>query len=272
MITASRLPATQRMERMSMTMQVEGERHEWIVKLQDPDKNVRLKAVLALGESADTSTLDALLARLGTEPDFFVGDNLIWAIVRMGDAAVLPVIALLGDPSAEVRFRAAHTLSKLADARAVDGLLTALDDADVSVGQKAIYALGRIADPSALPGLVAKLGGGSRENRATLQDALAAFGDAAVQPLTAMLKSADANVRVDVTEILGSIGGSAVSDGLATALSDVDWQVRFAAVNALRGVVDPAVRPALVGASRDEHPHVRVLAMRLLEESPQGGG
>lgn len=65
----------------------------WLTELHNLDKNVRLRAVMALGQAADVATLPALLDHLRVEPDFFVRDNLSWAIARCGDGAVMPLIA-----------------------------------------------------------------------------------------------------------------------------------------------------------------------------------
>ncbi len=237
-----------------------------ILDLQDLDKNKRLHAVMALGQTANVAALPALLARLGAEPDFFVRDNVSWALLRMGDAAVLPLIAMLDDTDHVVRYHAAHSLSKLADARAVEALIATLDDTDVHVVQKAIYALGSIRDARALSALTSRIGIGSRELQNALHDALVTFGATAVPHLLVMSEHADVAVRVAVTEILGAIGGSAVSSAFVAAMTDDAWEVRFAAVNAMRGMHDPIVAHALGIAAQDEHLHVRLLAKRVLQE------
>ena len=247
-------------------MHSENEVAAHIVDLQDVDKNKRLHAVMALGQMANVAALPALLARLSAEPDFFVRDNVSWALLRIGDAAVLPLIAMLDDTDHVVRYHAVHSLSKLADARAVEALIATLDDTDLHVAQKAIYALGRIRDARALPALTSRLGNGSREAKNALHDALVAFGATAVPHLVVMREHADIAVRVEVTEVLGAIGGSAVLSALAAAMTDAAWEVRFAALNAMRDMHDPIVDHALVIAGQDEHVHVRLLANRLLQE------
>jgi HEAT repeat protein/GNAT superfamily N-acetyltransferase len=237
-----------------------------IADLQHPDKNVRIEAALEIGKVADLSALPVLLTRLGAEPDFFVRENVTWAIVRMGDAAVLPLIALLGGDDESARFNAAHTLSKLADDRAVPALLALLDDVSPALVQKAVYALGRIGDVRALPPLVARVGVGTRELRSTVNEALEAFGERAVAALVGRLDDGDGAVRVELTEILGVIGGAEAARALAIALQDAAWEVRFAAVNALRHVHDAAATDALTVANSDAHPHVRMLAARIIAD------
>ncbi len=237
-----------------------------IADLQHPDKNVRIAAALEIGKCADATALPSLLERLGMELDFFVRENVTWAVVRIGDAAVMPLVTLLASDDEPTRFNATHALSKLADARAVPALLLQLDDASPGLVQKAVYALGRIGDARALPSLVARVGMGPNELRSTVNEALEAFGERAVPSLIARLADGDSAVRVEVTEILGVIGGTESSRALAIALQDSVWEVRFAAVNALRHATDSASVDALALATSDAHPHVRILATRMLAD------
>lgn len=239
------------------------ESEKLLADLTSLDKNVRMAAVMAIGESADATMLPALLDRLGAEPDFFVRDNVIWAIVRMGDAAVEPTIALLDDANAQVRFHAAHALSKLGDERAVDALLRALADTDASVVQKATYALGSIGDVRALPALVERVGTLRDEARNTLHDALTALGEPAVEALLPVFSDGTTGVRVAVVEVLGAIGGGAATRALASAMRDREWEVRFAALNALGAIHDAGAKRIIAVALEDPHPHVRYLASRL---------
>ena len=237
-----------------------------VAALEDLDKNVRIRAALAIGESADADALPALLARFGTEPDFFVRDQIVWSVVRMGASAVPAVIALLEHAESNVRYMATHTLSKFADARALPGLLTALDDSDPSVAQKAVYALGKVRDVQALPALVARIGTGTSAERTTLHDTIVAFGDDGVDYLVPLLTTSDIPVRVETIELLGALGGRATPVVVAHATSDAAWEVRFAAVNALSGVSAAPATAALRQAAGDAHPHVQLLATRLLRD------
>jgi HEAT repeat protein len=235
-----------------------------LADLVHPDKNVRIEAALELGKLADPAAIPALLARLGDEPDFFVRENVTWALVRMSSEAVLPLIDVLVHGDAAARFNAAHTLSKLADARAVPALLAACDAPDQSLAQKAVFALGRIGDLHAVPALVARLGAGSQEMRGAAATALESFGDAAVPALLEAFRAGDVAVRVDLTEILGAIGGEASSSALAGAMDDEAWEVRFAAVNAMRQSSSAQAVAALERAAADAHPTVRLVAARVL--------
>lgn len=59
-------------------------------------------------------------------------------------------IAMLDDEDPSKRWKAAESLGRFMDERAVDTLILALTDEDWRVRQKAAWALGKIGDPRAL--------------------------------------------------------------------------------------------------------------------------
>lgn len=64
-------------------------------------------------------------------------------LARLGDAAVAPVTALLGDPREQVRWEAAKTLSDMASPKAAPALVRALTDED-SFGVRWVAAEGLV--------------------------------------------------------------------------------------------------------------------------------
>ena len=62
-------------------------------------------------------------------------------------------IAMLEDPDPGRRWKAAESLARLGDMRAVDLLIHSLSDEDWRVRQKTAWALGYLGDPSAIPAL-----------------------------------------------------------------------------------------------------------------------
>ena len=59
-------------------------------------------------------------------------------------------IAMLDEEDPSRRWKAAESLGRLGDNRAVDPLILSLNDEDWRVRQKAAWALGKIGDPRAL--------------------------------------------------------------------------------------------------------------------------
>src|SRR5690349_20088578 len=107
-----------------------------IERIHHIDRNARSAAVMELGKLANADALAALLDVLGVEPDFYVREDISWALARIGDAAVLPLIDRLRDENPAIRHHAAHVLIKIGDRRAIEGLIEALQDSDATVVTK----------------------------------------------------------------------------------------------------------------------------------------
>lgn len=90
------------------------------------------------------------------------------------------------------------------------------------------------------------------------------FGDAAVDPLIALLMDEDADVRVHAATALGWVGGRDAVQPLLVALMDNDTQVRRYAARALCWVVDEGAVDGLIAALDDEDSYVRCYAARAL--------
>jgi HEAT repeat protein len=233
--------------------------------LQHPDHNVRNRAALALRTLGDAGAVDALIRALCTEPDPFVRETITSALVGVGDAALAPLIHLLGDASPAVRHHAAHTLSKIGDARAVDALVGTLQDHDVTVVSKAAFALGQIGDARAIPALVGLLGHESRELHSTLASVLERFGIPAVPQLLEALADGHWQAREQASYILGFIGSRDAVPALTKTLSDQHWQVRFASVHALGDLGGERSKQAVQSMHNDPDQRVRILASRMLK-------
>jgi HEAT repeat protein len=233
--------------------------------LQHADHNVRGRAALTLRTLGDVRAVDALIRALCTEPNPFVRENITAALVSVGDAALPPLIQLLGDASRAVRHNAAHALSKIGDARAVDALIDTLQDPDVMVISKAAFALGQIGDLRAIPALVRLLGHESRELQSTLASVLERFGLPAVPQLLETLEDQHWQAREHAAYILGFIGSRDTVPALTKALSDQHWQVRFASVHALGDLGGESAKQAVQSTHNDSDPRVRSLAPKVLK-------
>ena len=234
------------------------------------DKNVRIRAALELGAERRLDALPELIERLGCEPDFFVRENLTWAVVRMAEEALPSLLALLEHPDAAARLQAVHTLGKIADPRATEALLHVVNDPDDEVARRALFALGRVGSPQALTVLIAGLGHMDAERRNTLSTAIQGFGSAALAPLTSELQHEQAGVRAHAADILGLIGHTDAIPALARALRDSEWDVRFAALSALGNLPNAQAETAIREATNDPDNRIRAVAARLLEDRQIG--
>lgn len=98
--------------------------------LTDIDRDVRQAAALQLGTLAVPVTAPALVARLWSEPDFFVRDTISWAAARVADVAVPLLLDALASTEPASRVQSLHVLSKIADTSTLDAILPLADDSN----------------------------------------------------------------------------------------------------------------------------------------------
>lgn len=231
-----------------------------LAALRDPDSHTRSRAALRLGDLRELTALDALVRALAADADLNVREDITWALVRLGEPAVAPLVALLRDGNAAARHNAAHALGKIGHMGAVDGLIAALHDPDAAVRSKSAFALGQIADPRAIPALAALLGSEDDGLREIVNQVLPVFGALALPTVIAMLDNPRWQSREQAADILGMIGDKAAVPALTQALSDAEWQVRFAAVTALGELGAGQAAAPLID---DSNPQVRAIARRM---------
>jgi HEAT repeat protein len=186
-----------------------------------------------------------------------------------------------------VRSAAAEALGQIGDVEAAEPLIAALKDIDKLVRLRAAQALGRIGNERAVKPLIAALRDDDRLMREAAAEALehldwqpdkseagadywivkrqwakcAKIGAPAVEPLIAVLKDGDDNVRRGVAKALGKTGDPRAVEPLIAALKD--GSVRRAAAGALAQIGTSAVEP-LVSTLKDNDRLVRKAAARAL--------
>ncbi|MEO7588232.1 MAG: HEAT repeat domain-containing protein [Arachnia sp.] len=231
-----------------------------------PDRDVRLRAAMDAGTLHDPHVTAALVARLGVEDDFRVRENLTWALVQHGEAAVPPVLALLGSHNPLERRQAAHVLSKIGDPAHVPHLLPVVADADPDVAIKAYRAAASTGSPDVVQPLVARLGDGDAGQRDALSNAMQQLGDLGVDALVAALQNGDPGVRLHAAEALAQVGEDArtAASALAERTADEDDDVALAAVMALGAVGGDDALAALAGVAEQGRPPLAAVARRLV--------
>lgn len=215
--------------------------------LSSVDPTVRQQAAMRLGAIDASPAMPELVTAMATEPDDFVRETLIWAVVARPEAATAQLLAALsaGVPKEPVL----HALSKIGDPATVPSILPFADDADPVVAAKAWWALGRIGTPEALPALLRHLGPEQAEQRHALTRALLEVGAPAVDALAERLDHPDTAVRWHAAEILVALS-DATRASTAERRAGSDVAARAAAV--LRGSGTPEVDGALLMATVDE--------------------
>lgn len=242
-----------------------------LVGITDPDRDVRQESALALGESADEEAIDAVLAQLWVEPDFFVRETLTWTTVRIGESAIGPVTKVLGSGvDSGVKIQALHVLSKIADPSTLADITPFIRDADPEVAAKARWALSRIGDERSVPLLGQHLGIGDAEAQNALTDVLASFGSAAVPVMIDALAHERPGVRRHAAEVLGHVGSphaDHATSALGSAAAGRDADVAISALMALGSLNNAQASAEIQRAASAPDPRVRGVAERLAARS-----
>jgi len=231
-------------------------------------------------EMEATKDIPALMASLRVEKlsrvggrSFNIAEAAEGALVRIGPAAVEPLIEALKDDNPCVRWRAARALGRIGDARSVEPLLAALerdegDDKCQNLGgslrsyaTEALGVMGNVASAS----LVTALGHNDPAVRAGVARALGLMRHPqGVDPLVTALKDGNATVRQSAAFALRDIGDARAVEPLMSALTDPNPSVKMAAANALHDMPDQRSLESLFTALRDEDSLVRQQACRAL--------
>lgn len=255
-----------------------------VAMLGDPDSEARERAVMVLGEIGDARAVEPLLAKLqdGSERVCKAADYALGRMVglahmtpaqlaiyyvctskpdeaaKIGEPAVEPLIAKLGDGSWKVRSDAVSALGKIGGARAVESLIGELEDRDTFVRYHAAEALGNAGDSRAVEALIKSMGDENGDVRRDSAGALGKLGDArAVDALINLLGDGYKGARQAAIEALAKIDGARTVDLLIGLLSDRNPHARAEAAEVLGKIGGvPAVEP-LIWRMGDGDPEVR---------------
>lgn len=179
-----------------------------IEALDDDDESVQAGAALALGELGVADAIDGITEMIFKEQKLFIGNvdtrvSGFRALVSMGEAAVDPLVGLLGHPDGDIRGLAAWALGKAGAERALQPVLDLLDDREGFVRRDAATALGRLKDQSAVGPLIKALDDGDAEVRWAAAISLKKLGDRRVlKNLKPLLEDDDAKVREGAREAI----------------------------------------------------------------------
>ena len=160
-------------------------------------------------------------------------------LVRIGSAAVVPLIDALSDPDPRMRYRAVWTLGKIADLRSFESIATCTKDEDERVAYDAILALGKLRDPRAIPPLLAILSDENKDEENSLPGvAVKAFADIGLAAIPSLLKLTESDsslIRKRAVLALEMISGDypEINPKLTSLLWDTDGEVKVNAVEAM---------------------------------------
>ena len=176
-----------------------------VAALSEVDPSTRSQMAYILGEIADVSTIEVLIALLG-DPDQFVRGDATLALRNIGTPAIEPLTAMLHSPNAFQRRGAADALGQIGDRSSVETLIATLSDEDAFVRRSATLALGELGDVRAVAPLIALL---QDQEESVCWSAVEALGylrdPQAVKPLIVLLNSRYSLVHNSVVQALKRI-------------------------------------------------------------------
>jgi HEAT repeat protein/beta-lactamase regulating signal transducer with metallopeptidase domain len=272
------------------------------VLAEDPERDIRRAAAVALGDAEDPRAVAALSRALENDPDASVRRAAAWALGEIESPLGIPALARAArqDESQEVRAMAVWALGEIEHPDAIPALSeVATSGATPELRKRAVWGLGEIEHPRAIPTLssiatsnapmdirrmavwglgeiehpdaIPTLGRLIREGNADLRSmAIWALGEIehpdGVQYLGAAVSDPDPNVRRRAVWALGQIESERGVDAVAEALDDDDARIRSLAVWALGEIESPRAVPHLTPLLRDRNADVRRRAAWALGE------
>jgi ATP:ADP antiporter, AAA family len=235
--------------------------------LLDEDLETRTEALLYLSRHAGVDPLERV-RELGDVSGFSIRSGIVAFLVRPGpgqnlDAAGLLLEAMVREPDPDgtpARLEAARLLA-LAPGHFAALWRALLADPNPEVARVAIASAGRSGQTTLAGDLIERLG--NPELAAEATDALASFGDAAVEPLARRLLDDEcaSDARREIPGVLLRIGSPAAQRALLDGLVQGDAALRFrmiASLNKLRQLrpdlaLDPQVVEMLLAAEITGH-------------------
>ncbi|GIV96799.1 MAG: hypothetical protein KatS3mg057_1456 [Herpetosiphonaceae bacterium] len=228
--------------------------------MQYPMGDEANEELLKLGEAAVLPLIAAL-----QDPEMHVRRWAAFGLGRLGDTrAVEPLLAALQDPEWEVRRKSAAALFRFRDQRAVRPLMALLADPNPNVRAAAVWALGALAAVEAIPALTSMLTDSSQFVRTRAANALGSIGEPALLPLLDFLVNAPAEAIPAAAEALEAIGDARAGDQLIKLLAHPDRTVRLQAARALGQLQDKRAARPLIPFLNDPDPHMRATCAEAL--------
>lgn len=237
-----------------------GEREDYraipalIETLEDEDANVRYHAIEALGilGSLSPPPQEAIerLIQIAESGDFFLAFPALDALMRIGDASIVPrLLPLLKNTlSWRVRREAVDNLARQSDSQVMGELLRMLREQhrNPNVLNSVLQVL-VLSNVDPIPSLIECLKEGDADLRIYAALALGERLDPrATVPLIECLLDVDTNVRYHAIEALGRLRAVEAVEPLVSLVQSGDFFLAFPAMDALMRIGDRSIAPSLI--------------------------
>jgi HEAT repeat protein len=193
------------------------------------------------------------------------------AVLTLGRAAVMPLVASLATGERAGRLAAVDLLGRLGDRRAVPPLCDLLAGADAELVAAAAGALATLGDSRALDSLLPLFGHEHATVRQAAIAAVNAIGASTLEPhLRRRFDETDPHVRECAIRVAGYFGFESCTPGILAALDDPEENVRRAAIEQLPILNHPRASARLARALADETPGNRAAAAHAARAADDG--
>ena len=219
--------------------------------LGDKDWRVRKTIVDGFVRDARNDIIEGLLGSLADPENAGKRNSATEALIRIGDAAIVPIVDRLRfESDVDVRLSLVNLLGDLRSRGGFDLLIELLEhEGDINVSSSIVASLGKYRDAAALPMLLRMLQ--TREDlwlKFHIVEALGEIGDRAALPAVLPLY-AEKSLRKPVLEAIGKIADVGTVNFLLRIISDEE-KLNLTALRALVRIAE-ADKPRVV--ARAEH-------------------
>ena len=218
--------------------------------LDDPDAEVRSRAIDGLWENEEPSLINTLLNLLEHDRSERVQAAAAAALGRFvmlaehqklhsnySSKIYQALLAAIGDNSQalEVRRRALEAIAPIGSPKVEKAISEAYHNGHPKLRSSSIYAMGKNCNPTWLPILLKELANADAEIRYEAAGACGEIGEEEAVPyLTNLVEDPDLEVQLATIQALGKIGGTEAKNRLEQCLDDDSEVVQQAAEQALR--------------------------------------
>jgi HEAT repeat protein len=218
--------------------------------LDDPDAEVRRRAIKGLWENEEPSLINTLLNLLEHDSSEKVQASAAAALGRFvmlaehqklhssySSKIYQALLANIGDRSQalEVRRRALEAIAPKSSPRVEQAISEAYHNGHPKLRASSIYAMGKNCNPAWLPILLKELANADAEIRYEAVGACGEIGEEEAVPyLTNLVEDPDLEVQLATIQALGKIGGTEAKNCLERCLDDDSEVLQQVAEQALR--------------------------------------
>ncbi|MFH1894017.1 MAG: HEAT repeat domain-containing protein [Candidatus Zixiibacteriota bacterium] len=233
--------------------------------MTDSVESVQLETAFALGQIGGTEAMLAITINLENETSIDVRCSMIEALGKIGDpVAVATVLHYFDDPNPRIRRSAAFAMSRIPEHNQTDALVELSRDDSEEVRWMAVFAMFRTGDSAAFGRLRWCLKDSSTLVRQFAARAIGALGDSSgLDQLTERLRREESDlVKINLIRSIADIGDRKALKSLLNVLSDDNSiHVKAEAITAIGKLKLTLAMSKLIPYLADENRTIRGAAM-----------